>query len=139
MPASDHALLARVRHSLRVLNQVIEAGGKAAGLTLQQQALLLSLMARGGTDVPSADVRIDLSMDQATMSELVARLKRRGLVVTRSGEDRRALQISLTRSGRTVFGRSVRAIRREMRLAKARGELDALQRNIRSYLAFYTN
>lgn len=132
-------MLARVRHSLRVLNGVIDAGAKSAGLTVQQQAFLLSLAARGGARVPLADLRADLGMDQATTSELLKRLARRGLVARRTGADRRAVEVSLTRSGRVSFQRSVRAIGREMRLAKARGDLDALQRNLRSYLAFYTD
>lgn len=138
MPASDHALLARVRHSLRVLNQAIETGAKAVGLTVQQQAFLLALAARGGSHVPLAEVRADLGMDQATMSEMLARLIRRGLVARQVGADRRAVDVSLTRGGRSRFQRSVRAIGREIRNAKANGELDGLQRNLREYLAFYT-
>ena len=78
MASTDYALLADVRHSLRALNGVIEAGAKAAGLTVQQQGFLLSLAARGGTHVPLADLRADLGMDQATTSELLGRLGRRG-------------------------------------------------------------
>jgi DNA-binding MarR family transcriptional regulator len=69
MASTDHALLARVRHSLRALNGVIERGATSAGLTVQQQAFLLSMAARGGSRVPLADLRSDLGMDQATTSE----------------------------------------------------------------------
>lgn len=137
MAPTDHALLARVRHSLRVLNRVIETGAKAAGLTVQQQAFLLSLAARGGAHVPLADLRGDLGMDQATTSELLRRLGHRGLVTRRTGSDRRAIDVSITRSGRSALTRSVRAIGREMKLARAHGDLDALQRNLRAYLAFH--
>jgi DNA-binding MarR family transcriptional regulator len=139
MAASDHALLARVRHSLRALDHAIEAGAKAVGLTVQQQAFLLALAARGGTRVPLADVRTDLGMDQATMSEMLARLSRRGLVARHAGADRRAVNVSLTSDGRSLFKRSVGTIGREIRAAKASGELDGLQRNLREYLAFYTD
>lgn len=135
---SDLALLAGFRHSLRVLDQAIEGGAKEAGLTVQQQAFLLSLMARGAREVALADLRADLTMDQATTSDLLARLIRRRLVTRRSGRDRRALIVSITRPGRARFQRSVRAIGREIRRAKDRGDLDALQRNLRAYLAFYT-
>jgi DNA-binding MarR family transcriptional regulator len=135
---SDHALLAGFRHSLRVLDQAIEKGAKEAGLTVQQQAFLLSLMARGARDVALADLRADLTMDQATTSDLLARLIRRRLVTRRIGRDRRALNVSMTASGRARFQRSVRAIGRQIRRAKERGDLDALQRNLRAYLAFYT-
>lgn len=135
---SDHALLAGFRHSLRVLDQAIETGAKDAGLTLQQQAFLLSLMARGARRVALADLRADLTMDQATTSDLLARLLRRRLVSRRNGRDRRAVMVSMTPAGRVRFERSVRAISREIRRAKARGDLDALQRNLRAYLAFYS-
>lgn len=138
MTASDDALLARVRHSLRALNRAIETGAKTVALTVQQQAFLLALAARGGTRVPLADVRADLGMDQATMSEMLARLIRRGYVARQVGDDRRAVNVSLTKGGRALFRRSVRAIGREIRAAKRSGELDGLQRNLREYLAFYT-
>ena len=138
MESTDYTVLAGVRHSLRTLNGVIEAGTKAAGLTVQQQAFLLSLAARGGIHVPLADLRADLGMDQATTSELLGRLWRRALVTRRAGVDRRAVDVSLTRSGRSALTRSVRAIGREMKLAKARGDLDALQRSLRTYVAFHT-
>lgn len=134
---TDHALLAGFRHSLRVLDQAIDTGAKDAGLTVQQQAFVLSLMARGAHDVPLSDLRADLTMDQATTSDLLARLIRRRLVNRRSGSDRRALNVSITPSGRARFQRSVRAIGREIRRAKKRGDLDALQRNLDAYLAFY--
>ena len=138
MGSTDYTVLAGVRHSLRTLNGVIEAGTKAAGLTVQQQAFLLSLAARGGIHVPLADLRADLGMDQATTSELLGRLGRRALVTRRTGVDRRAVDVSLTRSGRSALTRSVRAIGRAMKLAKARGDLDALQRSLRTYVAFHT-
>ena len=138
MASTDYALLADVRHSLRALNGVIEAGAKAAGLTVQQQGFLLSLTARSGAHVPLADLRADLGMDHATTSELLTRLVRRGLVTRRTGIDRRAVDVSLTQSGRSALTRSVRAIGREVKLAKKRGDLDALQRNLRAYVAFHT-
>ena len=138
MGSTDYTVLAGVRHSLRTLNGVIDAGTKAAELTVQQQAFLLSLAAHGGMHVPLADLRADLGMDQATTSELLGRLGRRALVTRRTGVDRRAVDVSLTRSGRSALRRSVRAIGREMKLAKARGDLDALQRSLRAYLAFHT-
>ncbi|MEX2046528.1 MAG: winged helix DNA-binding protein [Chloroflexota bacterium] len=137
MPTRDHGLLAQVRRSLRALNGAIEAGSKAAGLTVQQQGFLLSLAARGGRDVPLAELRADLSMDQATASELLARLARRGLVRRKTDSDRRALRVSLTSGGRLRFRRSVRSIRREIRAADARGELRAMRQSLRAYLAFY--
>lgn len=135
---SDHVLLASFRHSLRVLDQAIDNGAKEAGLTVQQQALLLSLMSRGGRAVPLADLRADLTMDQATTSDLLARLIRRRLVRRQRGRDRRAVDVSITPAGRAKFQRSVQAIGGEIRRAKSRGDLDALQRNLRAYLAFYT-
>ncbi|HEV8228871.1 MAG TPA: MarR family transcriptional regulator [Candidatus Limnocylindria bacterium] len=135
---TDHALLASVRHSLRVLNGAIETGSKAAGLTLQQQAFLLSLAARGGRQVPLAELRADLGMDQATTSELLERLVRRGFAQREAGRDRRAVMITITADGRARFARSLITIHREIRAADARGDLRALRRNLRDYLAFHT-
>jgi DNA-binding MarR family transcriptional regulator len=123
---------------MRALNSAIETGCRAAGLTMQQQAFLLSLAARGGHRVPLADVRTDIQMDQATMSALLARLRRRGLVRVAAGRDRRAIDVTLTPTGRARYQRSLTGIRHEIRAADALGELDGLRRNLRAYLDFYT-
>jgi len=136
--ARDNALLARVRHSLRALNNAIEAGSRAAGLTVQQQAFLLSLTAHGGRRVPLAALRADMPIDRATLSELLGRLARRGLVRVASGRDQRAVEVTLTPAGRARFRRSLTVIRRELRAADQLGDLEALRRNLRAYLDFYT-
>lgn len=137
--ARDHALLVRVRRSIRALNVALERGSKAAGLTVQQQAFLLSADARGGRRVPLSELRADLGMDRATMSELLSRVVRNRLVRTSEGRDRRSIEVTLTPAGLTRFRRSVRTIRRAIRAADASGELRALRRNLRDYLSFYTD
>jgi len=136
--AQDNALLAQVRHSIRALNGAIEAGSKHAGLTVQQQSFLLSVAGNGGRRVPLAAVRRDVGMDQATTSELLARLGRLGLVSVSAGRDRRAVEVTLTPKGQATFRRSITGIRRAIRAANDRGELDALRRNLEAYLDFYT-
>ncbi|HEU5287611.1 MAG TPA: MarR family transcriptional regulator, partial [Candidatus Limnocylindria bacterium] len=107
---SPIALLARVRHSFRLLNRAIAEGSRRAGLTVQQQGFLLAVAARGGRNVPLSHVRAELLMDQATASELLRRLAERGLVRRAPGEDRRALRVTLTADGRATFKVSVAEI-----------------------------
>ncbi|HEY3217548.1 MAG TPA: MarR family transcriptional regulator [Candidatus Limnocylindria bacterium] len=137
MSRSDYVLLARVRIAIRALNRAIEAGSAAAGLTVQQQGFLLALSARGGRDVALADVRAELGMDQATASDLLARLGRRGLVKRTAGADRRSVRLALTREGRSSFERSVREVRAALRAADRAGELAALTSSMNEYLRYY--
>jgi DNA-binding MarR family transcriptional regulator len=133
----DFLALARVRRSLRGLNNALTRGAEAAGMTLQQQAFLLALAAYERRDVLLADVREELEMDQATASELLAKLLARRLVVRDSAKDRRAATISFTPKGWTVFRASVETIRSEMRRAQHRGELIALGADLEAYMRFY--
>lgn len=137
MDDSDLALLARMRISIRALNRAIEVGSTSADLTVQQQAFILALSARGGKKVPLATIREELAMDQATASDLLARLVRRGYVVRVAGADRRSADLSVTRKGRDVLARSVRGIRGAMRAADGGGELEALATSMDAYLRYY--
>jgi DNA-binding MarR family transcriptional regulator len=133
----DYLLLARVRRSLRALNGAIARGAAAEGLTLQEQAFLLGLAAYGGTEIPLADLREELEMDQASASVLLRRLVRKRMVVRVAANDRRAAEVSLTTKGWDTFRRSVGAVRGEIRHADHRGELNALGSELGTYLAFY--
>lgn len=132
------ALLAAVRRSLRVLNRAIEYGADRAGLTLQQQAFLLAAAARGGRKVPLSQVRAELDMDQATASELLARLIRLGLVTRSTAADRRAVDVSLSPKGRQRFARSLDRIRDALQVAERAGDLRALRESLAAYLDHYT-
>ena len=133
----DYLLLARVRRSLRALNGAIARGAAAEALTLQEQAFLLGLAAYGGAEIPLADLREELEMDQASASVLLSRLVRKRMVVRVVANDRRAAEVSLTTKGWATFRRSVRAIRGEIRHAEHRGELTALGGELDTYLGFY--
>jgi DNA-binding MarR family transcriptional regulator len=133
----DYLLLARVRRSLRALNGAIVRGAAAVGLTLQEQAFLLGLAAYGGAEIPLTDLREELEMDQASASVLLGRLVRKRMVVRVVAKDRRAAEVSLTAKGWGTFRRSVGTIRGEIRRADHRGELDALNSELGTYLAFY--
>lgn len=133
-----YALLARVRRSLRILDAAIERGCDAAGLTVQQQAFLLALAARGGRRVPFAVIRAEMDMDQATASELLTRLVSLDLLQRVGAADKRALEISLTRKGRQRFLRSVEGIRHEIQEADRAGDLRALRLSVAAYLDHYT-
>ena len=132
------ALLAAVRRSLRVLNGAIEDGAGRAGLTLQQQAFLLATAARGGRKVPLSEVRTELDMDQATASELLARLIRLGLVTRSEAADRRAVDVSLSAKGRQRFARSLDRISDSLQVAERAGDLRALRESLAAYLDHYT-
>jgi DNA-binding MarR family transcriptional regulator len=134
---SDHLLLARVRISIRALNRAIEAGSRGAGLTVQQQGFLLAVSARGGRDVPLAEIRAEMGMDQATASDLLARLARRGLMQRTRGNDRRSIRLTITPEGRSALERSVREVRAALRAADRAGELDALANSMSAYLRYY--
>ncbi len=134
---SPTALLARVRHSFRLLNRAIAEGSRRAGLTVQQQGFLLAVAARGGRNVRLSDVRGELLMDQATASELLRKLAERGLVRRAPGEDRRELRVSLTPEGRAVFKTSIAEIGTALRRADERGDLRNLRPSLREYLGFY--
>lgn len=133
-----YALLARVRRSLRGLNAAIEAGATAAGLTVQQQAFLLAIAAHGGARVPLGTIRGELVMDQATASELLARLVALRLVERGEASDRRALEISFTPKGRQRFLSSVEHIREAIQEADRAGHLRALRQSLTAYLDHYT-
>jgi DNA-binding MarR family transcriptional regulator len=134
---SEFLLLARVRRSLRSLNNAITRGAAQAGLTLQQQAFLLAITAYGERDVPFADVREELEMDRATASILLQKLIGMRLVSRSKAIDRRASRISLTTGGRRDFQASVELIRREIQAADHRDELGALRDDLERYLGFY--
>jgi DNA-binding MarR family transcriptional regulator len=134
---SDHLLLARVRIAIRALNRALEAGSRGAGLTVQQQGFLLAVSARGGRDVPLAEIRAEMGMDQATASDLLARLARRGLMKRARGNDRRSIRLTITPEGRSALERSVREVRGALRTADRTGELDALANSMSAYLRYY--
>jgi DNA-binding MarR family transcriptional regulator len=133
----DYLLLARVRRALRALNGAISRGAAIEGLTLQEQAFLLGLAAYGGVEIPLADLREELEMDQASASVLLRRLILKKMVVRVRADDRRAAEVSLTPKGWATFRRSVGAIRGEIRRAEHRGELATLKNELASYLGYY--
>lgn len=133
-----YTLLAHVRRALRALNAAIDDGCRHADLSVQQQAFLLALAARPDGQVLYADVRIELQMDEATASELVARLVARKLVSRRPAADRRAWCMKLTASGRARLERSIEATRHAIQHAESRGELAALRDSLSAYLDYYT-
>ena len=133
----DYQALARVRRSLRGLNNALARGAEGSGLTLQQQAFLLALAAYERRAVLLSDIREELEMDQATASELLAKLIARRLVIRDQAVDRRAASISFTPRGWTVFRQSIESIRREMQRAQHRAELVALGSDLDTYLHFY--
>ncbi len=136
-PKDNYELLARVRRSLRALNNAIARGAETAGLTLQQQAFLLALAAYGGRRVPLADVREELEMDRATTSALLMKLIEARQVIRAISTDRRAAEVTMTAAGWRIFRQSVASIRSEVRRAEHRDELGALRDDLDHYLGYY--
>jgi len=77
---SDHLLLARVRIAIRALNRAIEAGSRGAGLDRAAAGLPSRALGARRTRRALAEIRAEMRMDQATASDLLARLTRRVLV-----------------------------------------------------------
>jgi DNA-binding MarR family transcriptional regulator len=120
------------------VQRAIERGSRVAGLPVQQQAFLLALSASDDAYVPLREIRRELDINEATTSELLARLTESGLVERHASRDRRAATISLTAAGRRRLLHSIAATRREIQHADRRGELNALADSIAAYLAYYT-
>lgn len=79
------------------------------------QFKLLKLLAQGG-GLHLGDAAVFLGITPAAASKAVEKLVRRGLLVRREGHpDRRAVQLSLTRTGRSLLARYERARRRVLR------------------------
>ena len=95
--------------ALRRISRAIELHSHSLasryGLTVPQLALLKELGARGGRSVGELTRAVHLS--QATVTGILDRLQRRGLVERRRGEaDKRKVHVWLTEEGRATLHRS---------------------------------
>ncbi|MFT0172891.1 MarR family winged helix-turn-helix transcriptional regulator [Paraburkholderia mimosarum] len=83
----------------------LRAGLKDAGLNLQERGILLTL-AGGSAKTPAALAKL-LGVHPARMTRVLDKLETSGLVErTRNGTDRRLVDVSLTREGRSVAARN---------------------------------
>ncbi|WP_378148161.1 MarR family winged helix-turn-helix transcriptional regulator [Cnuibacter sp. UC19_7] len=75
------------------------------------QYLVLVLLADAGEGLPMRDLGDRLSLDSGTLSPLVRRLERRGLLTRqRSAGDERLVDVALTDAGRTAHAELTEAI-----------------------------
>ncbi|MBV8259437.1 MAG: MarR family transcriptional regulator [Paraburkholderia sp.] len=83
----------------------LRAGLKDAGLNLQERGILLTL-AGGSAKTPAALAKL-LGVHPARMTRVLDKLETSGLVErARNGTDRRLVDVSLTREGRSVAARN---------------------------------
>jgi DNA-binding MarR family transcriptional regulator len=103
----DRALLDKctcfaVRRTARALTQMYDAALAPAGIRSTQYSLLVAIGDR--SDISVNDLANAMAMDRTTMGRNLRLLERDGLVVIDVAEsDRRRLDISLTRKGKTLL------------------------------------
>jgi DNA-binding MarR family transcriptional regulator len=114
---ADYVLLAEFRHELRRFLAFSEAEAKVAGLTPQQHQVLLAV--RAAPDAPTVGFLAErLVLRHHSVVELINRLEERGLLVrTRSLEDGRQANVSITAAGERVLVQLTLAHRGELRRA----------------------
>lgn len=97
----------------------------AIGLTYSQYAVLLVLWAE--ESVPQRELGERMVLDSGTLSPMLTRLEKRGLVVrARRPDDERTVQVSLTEEGRALRSRA--AVAQEQVIRATGMDLDELFR-----------
>src|ERR1700748_2603627 len=105
----DRVLLSKctcfaVRRAARALTQMYDAALAPAGIRSTQYTILATVGDR--TDMSVHDLANAMVMDRTTMGRNLRLLERDGLVVLNvADEDRRRLDIALTRKGKTLLER----------------------------------
>jgi len=113
---SDYQSVAELRAALRKFLRVSESAARRHGLT--QQRYLLLLMIKGAPDGSQRSTMTELSerlqLAQSTVTELVARAQKAGLVAREpSPDDGRVVFFSLTPEGERRLEALVRDLRTE--------------------------
>jgi DNA-binding MarR family transcriptional regulator len=115
MPANEYVAAARFHSALRRFLHDCEALARDAGLTPRQYVLLLQIGAAESTTVSELVER--LALTQSTVTELVQRAVRSGLVTrTPSTRDARVVHLKLTPDGRERLERVVGRFEQPQRL-----------------------
>jgi DNA-binding MarR family transcriptional regulator len=97
-------LCASFRRASRVLTQHYETALRPLGLRATQFTLLQALSQAG--EVSQGTLGEILAIDSTTLTRTLAIMGRRGWIASRSGEDRRERQLSLSAAGRAEFKRA---------------------------------
>ena len=91
----------------QLIARELRAGLRDAGLNPQERGVMLAL-ARGSVKTPAALSKL-AGVHPARMTRVLDRLERRGLIErARNGQDRRLVDVSLTREGQAVAARNAR-------------------------------
>jgi DNA-binding MarR family transcriptional regulator len=136
---TTHSVSGEIAEALQRVRALVEGLGKSAsgvesrtGVTNAQLFLLQQI--RAGRRVTVNDLAALAMTTQSTVSIVLSRLERKGLVKrTRSPVDRRSVVLQLTPSGRRVLRRAPRPATSEVMRALSRltrDELDALSRGL---------
>jgi DNA-binding MarR family transcriptional regulator len=128
---SEYEKLAEFRYQLTRFLRRRKDAARAEGLQPQQYEMLLAVAGLPARRQPTIkEIAGQLRLEHHTVVELADRLERRGLLSRRtSADDKRAVLVQLTLSGRAVLGRIVR-----FSYSQLRDEGPALIRSLRRVL-----
>ena len=105
-------VLVSLRRIIRATDLHSRRLGKEAGLTTPQLVVLKDIERHDSTSVSDIGRRISLS--QATVTNILTRLEGSGLLSrTRSSEDKRRVDVSLTEKGRTLIAAAPQPLQEE--------------------------
>lgn len=93
-----------LRRTARVVTRVYDRALRAAGVSATQLPLLAAINA--GVDSSIGCLAEDLDLERSTVSRELDVLKRRGLIATEAGADRRATKLALTPLGHKTLAKA---------------------------------
>jgi DNA-binding MarR family transcriptional regulator len=105
LPGSVPCAAGTLRRASRSLTRLYDLHLAAAGLTTTQFSILRTLLRRGGS-VPLAELGDLLVFERTSLYRALSPLRQTGLVVVRTGADRRAKDVALTRRGQRRTARA---------------------------------
>ena len=119
-PLQPGSLPALLGYRLRIAQQAVfrDFAASVHGLSPGRVGLLITIDANPG--ITQSRLAESASRDRSTMVGVLDQLEARGLIERRRGSDRRTNGLWLTRAGRALLGRALRAIARHERRIAAR-------------------
>ena len=119
-PLHPGALPGLLGYQLRLAQQAVfrDFAASVHGLSPGRVGLLITIDANPG--ITQSRLAESASRDRSTMVGVLDQLEARGLIERRRGSDRRTNGLWLTRAGRALLGRALRAIARHERRIAAR-------------------
>jgi len=119
-PLNPGALPGLLGYRLRLAQQAVfrDFAASVQGLSPGRVGLLITIDANPG--ITQSRLAEAAERDRSTMVGVLDQLQARGLIQRRRGSDRRTNSLWLTRNGRALLGRALRAIARHERRISAR-------------------